>query len=51
MVSILITVWNEEVNILNCISSLSALETSIPHEIIVINNNSTDNTQRSSLIA
>lgn len=46
VVSILIAAWNEEVNILNCISSLSALETSIPHEIIVINNNSTDNTQR-----
>ena len=44
-VSILIAAWNEEVNILNCISSLSALETSIPHEIIVINNNSTDRTQ------
>lgn len=46
LVSILIAAWNEETNILNCISSLSALETRIPFEIIVINNNSTDNTQR-----
>lgn len=46
LVSILIAAWNEEVNILNCISSLSALQTDIPHEIIVINNNSTDSTQK-----
>ena len=45
LVSILIAAWNEETNILNCISSLSALETQIPFEIIVINNNSTDRTQ------
>jgi len=45
VVTILIAAWNEEVNILNCISSLSALQTAIPHEIIVINNNSTDKTQ------
>ncbi len=44
-VSILIAAWNEETNILNCISSLSALETKIPFEIIVVNNNSTDKTQ------
>jgi Glycosyltransferases involved in cell wall biogenesis len=45
-VSILVAAWNEEKNILNCISSLSAMETTIPYEIIVINNNSTDNTQK-----
>ena len=45
LVSILVAAWNEETNILNCISSLSALRTAIPHEIIVINNNSTDKTQ------
>lgn len=44
-VSILIAAWNEEVNIFNCVASLSALETTIPFEIIVINNNSTDRTQ------
>ncbi|MGV3762445.1 MAG: glycosyltransferase family 2 protein [Parapedobacter sp.] len=46
VVSILIAAWNEETNILNCISSLSVLETQIPFEIIVINNNSTDKTQQ-----
>lgn len=46
LVSILVAAWNEEVNILNCVSSLSALKTGIPHEIIVINNNSTDKTQQ-----
>lgn len=46
LVSIVITAWNEEINILNCISSLSNLNTKIPFEIIVVNNNSTDNTQR-----
>lgn len=45
LVSILIAAWNEEVNILNCVSSLADQETDIPFEIIVINNNSTDKTQ------
>lgn len=44
-VSIVIAAWNEEINILSCIASLSAMETTIPFEIVVINNNSTDNTQ------
>lgn len=44
-VSIVIAAWNEEVNVFNCISSLSDLVTRIPFEIIVVNNNSTDNTQ------
>ncbi len=44
-VSIIISAWNEEVNILRCIASLSKIKTSIPLEIIVINNNSTDKTQ------
>lgn len=43
-VSIVIAAWNEEINILNCISSLSDLRTDIRFEIIVINNNSTDRT-------
>ncbi|MFD3000925.1 glycosyltransferase family 2 protein [Pontibacter toksunensis] len=44
-VTILIAAWNEEVNLLHCLSSLSMTVTSIPFEIIVVNNNSTDNTQ------
>jgi len=46
LVSIVIAAWNEEVNILNCIASLSKMETSIPFEIIVVNNNSSDQTQK-----
>lgn len=44
-VSIVIAAWNEEINILRCIASLSKMDTSIPFEIIVVNNNSTDKTQ------
>ncbi|MFC3196165.1 glycosyltransferase family 2 protein [Parapedobacter deserti] len=44
LVSVVIAAWNEEVNILNCIDSLSRMETVLPLEIIVINNNSTDHT-------
>jgi glycosyltransferase involved in cell wall biosynthesis len=46
LVSIVIAAWNEEVNILRCIASLSKMQTSIPFEIIVVNNNSTDETQK-----
>ncbi len=45
LVSILISAWNEEINILRCISSLSKMKSSIPFEITVINNNSKDKTQ------
>lgn len=45
VVSILIAAWNEEINILKSVASLSDMETKIPFEIIVINNNSKDNTQ------
>jgi glycosyltransferase involved in cell wall biosynthesis len=45
LVSIVIPTWNEEINILRAIGSLSKIETTIPFEIIVVNNNSTDNTQ------
>lgn len=45
-VSVVIAAWNEEINILNCISSLSCMETNIPFEIVVVNNNSTDDTQK-----
>ncbi|GAA5034688.1 glycosyl transferase family A [Marivirga lumbricoides] len=46
-VSIIISAWNEELNIIRCIDSLSKLQTEIPFEIIVVNNNSTDRTQES----
>ena len=45
LVSIVIPAWNEEVNILRSIASLSMLNTQIPFEIIVVNNNSTDKTK------
>ena len=45
IVSILISAWDEEVNILKCIGSLSKLKSKFPLEIIVINNNSEDKTQ------
>lgn len=45
-VSVVIAAWNEEINILNCISSLSSMKTDIPFEIIVVNNNSSDHTQK-----
>ncbi|GAB3899481.1 glycosyltransferase family 2 protein [Spirosoma agri] len=45
VVSIMVIAYNEEVNILRSISSLSYLETSIPFEIVTVNNNSKDRTQ------
>lgn len=45
LVSIIISAWNEEVDILKTLGSFSKLKTNIPIEIIVVNNNSTDNTQ------
>lgn len=45
MITILIAAYNEEVNILRCIHSLSRMKTNIPFEILVVNNNSTDKTQ------
>jgi len=46
LVSIIISAWNEEVDILKTVGSFSRLKTNIPLEIIVVNNNSTDNTQQ-----
>jgi len=46
LVSIVIPAWNEEVNILRSIASLSMLDTTIPFEIIIVNNNSTDKTNQ-----
>ncbi len=45
LVSVVIVAFNEEVNILRTISSLSAMNTTIPFEIVAVNNNSTDRTQ------
>lgn len=45
VITILIAAYNEEVNILRCIWSLSRSKTQIPFEILVVNNNSTDKTQ------
>lgn len=45
LVTILISAWNEEINILRSVASLSKLDTKIPFEIIVVNNNSKDKTQ------
>lgn len=44
LVSVVIAAWNEEINILNCVDSLSRMETILPFEIVVVNNNSTDRT-------
>lgn len=46
VLSIAIIAWNEERNILSCLSSLSAQNFEEKIEIIVVNNNSTDNTQK-----
>ncbi len=45
-VSIVIPAWNEENNVFRTLSSLVANETTKKVEIIVINNNSTDGTQK-----
>ncbi len=45
-VSVVIPAWNEENNIYRTLSSLSASNTRYKVEIVVINNNSTDRTQK-----
>ncbi len=45
LVSIVIVAFNEEINILRTVSSLSAMDTTIPFDIVAVNNNSTDRTQ------
>ncbi|SEB09301.1 glycosyltransferase family 2 protein [Pedobacter hartonius] len=45
VVSIVVIAWNEEINILRCVATLSKMKTKFPFEIIVVNNNSTDKTQ------
>jgi glycosyltransferase involved in cell wall biosynthesis len=44
LVSIVITAWNEEVTILKTIASIATQKTQYQYEIIVVDNNSTDNT-------
>jgi len=46
LVTVLISAWNEEVNILKCVSSLSKTKCNFPIEIIIVNNNSKDKTQQ-----
>jgi glycosyltransferase involved in cell wall biosynthesis len=46
LVSVVVIAWNEEINILRCVASLSKMVTQIPFEIIVVNNNSKDKTQQ-----
>ena len=46
LVSIVIPAWNEEVNVLRSIASLAKMKTDIPFEILVVNNNSTDQMQQ-----
>jgi len=46
LVSVVIPTWNEEISILNCISSFSNMKTEVPFELIVVNNNSVDDTQK-----
>ncbi len=45
LVTVIIAAWNEEVNIIRCLDSLSKNVTNIPFDIIVVNNNSQDRTQ------
>lgn len=45
VVSIIVAAYNEEVNLIRCISTLSAIDTAVAYEIIVVNNNSADRTQ------
>lgn len=44
-VSICIAAYNEEMNIVRCLDSLSHTQMDVPFEILVVNNNSTDRTQ------
>lgn len=46
LVSIVIPAYNEESNILNTLSSLADIQTVFRVELIIVNNNSTDNTQK-----
>ncbi len=45
-ISVVIPAWNEENNIFRAVSSIAASNTSFKVEILVVNNNSTDGTQK-----
>ncbi len=45
-ISVMIPAWNEENNIYRAVSSLASSNTQLKVEIVVINNNSTDGTQK-----
>lgn len=45
LVSVVIAAYNEEVNILRCLDSLSKNKSKYPFEVLVVNNNSKDHTQ------
>lgn len=45
-VSVMIPAWNEQDNIFRTVSCLAASSTKLKVEVVVINNNSTDNTQQ-----
>jgi hypothetical protein len=45
LVSIVIPVWNEGKNILRTLSSFSSMDLPYPTELLIVNNNSTDDTQ------
>lgn len=44
-ITVCIAAWNEELNILKCLDSLSWSVSKVPFDIVVVNNNSTDRTQ------
>ena len=46
LVTVAISAWNEEADILKTVSSIASSKTQYPFEIIVVNNNSTDKTQQ-----
>jgi glycosyltransferase involved in cell wall biosynthesis len=46
LVTVIIAAWNEELNLISCLDSLSKSTTDFPFDIIVVNNNSTDRTQQ-----
>ncbi|OLY91857.1 Glycosyl transferase family 2 [Cnuella takakiae] len=45
LVSVIISAWNEETNIIKCLASMASQVSEFPFEIIVVNNNSTDATE------
>jgi len=46
LISVVIPAWNEENNLFRTLSSIASNQTQYPVELVVINNNSTDTTQK-----